>query len=231
MSSPVLRSGSLSVKPTASNGAFPAKTKAKAKLKPPPRDNAWHQIPPRKAGGPHPLASYIPAYSGAKVRGGGNGLGKGGKGDVGELRRKRDEALREASRYWQSGSAKTRGGEVALYFAERAREYREQEKAAALDAAKSMIDEKRNRSSDKKTVDLHGTTISEATVIVKDILRTEGASPAKPLHVITGRGNHSANRVGVLGPAVRAALEEDGWVVSSFDGGLVVRGRSGRTSL
>ncbi|TFK52024.1 hypothetical protein OE88DRAFT_1658783 [Heliocybe sulcata] len=219
-----------------------APTTGKAKRRPPAasQQNAWHQVPQRKVTGPHPLAPYIPAYNNAKIKGGGNGLGKGGKGDVGELkprdlrkvarteefRMKRNEALREASRYWQSGSAKTRGGEVAFYFAERAREYREMERAAALDAAKSMIEEKRARSMDKKTLDLHGTTITEAVVIVKDILRTEAPSPAKPLHVITGRGNHSANRVGVLGPAVRAALEEDGWNVSSFDGGLVVRGRS-----
>ena len=50
--------------------------------------------------------------------------------------------------------------------------------------------------------------------------------PAKPLKVITGRGNHSANRVGVLGPAIHAALVEEGWNVSKWDGGLVVRDRT-----
>jgi hypothetical protein len=84
---------------------------------------------------------HIPAYTrdvnGVRVRStGGNGVGKGGKGDVGELdgggwglgayrrrvgesMRKRDELLREAARMWQRGSKKTRGGEVAFYFAER----------------------------------------------------------------------------------------------------------------
>ncbi|KZT21204.1 hypothetical protein NEOLEDRAFT_1139855 [Neolentinus lepideus HHB14362 ss-1] len=235
-SSPVVqRSPAPKTKPS-----VPSKGKAKHKPPAPPKQNAWHQIPRRKVHGPHPLASYIPAYNNAKIKGSGNGLGKGGKGNISELkpremrkaarteefRMKRNEALREASRYWQSGSAKTRGGEIAYYFADRAREYRELERAAALDAAKSMIEEKRACSSDKSSVDLHGTTIAEAIVIVKDILRAESASGAKPLRVITGRGNHSANRVGVLGPAVRSALEEDGWHVSSFDGGLVVRGRS-----
>jgi Smr domain len=48
---------------------------------------------------------------------------------------------------------------------------------------------------------------------------------AKPLKIITGRGKHSLNQVGVLKPAVRKALIEDGWSVGSWDGGLVVRQR------
>ena len=97
----------------------------------------------------HPLAAHIPAYNrtngnlkgkGKVKRGAGNTFGMGGKGDVGELelgastklnwradtrrqisecRRRRDEALRDASRYWQQGNVKSRGGEIALYFAER----------------------------------------------------------------------------------------------------------------
>lgn len=111
-------------------------------------ENAWQTVKPRPLKPPlvHPLASHIPAYSSensrklARVkRGTGNTSGKGGKGDVGELSngssgggwsnitarqisaygKQRDDALRDASRYWQRGNAKTRGGEVALYFAER----------------------------------------------------------------------------------------------------------------
>jgi hypothetical protein len=61
-----------------------------------------------------------------KVRGSGNGVGKGGKGDVGELQRKigvnmrkRDDMLREASKMWKRGNSKKWGGEVARYFAGR----------------------------------------------------------------------------------------------------------------
>lgn len=99
-----------------------------------PSPYQWQSVPQRRSRKtPHPLAEYIPAYTrdvnGIKVRGSGNGLGKGGKGDVGELTefrkrigdsmRRRNEMLREASRMWQKGNAKSRGGEVALYFAER----------------------------------------------------------------------------------------------------------------
>lgn len=110
------------------------------KAKPPPTSTKpspfqWQSVPQRKASyrGPHPLAHHIPAYArdvnGKKVRGQGNAYGQGGKGDVGELgeyrrkmsesMRRRNELLREATRMWQRGNSKTRGGEVAFYFAER----------------------------------------------------------------------------------------------------------------
>ena len=106
-----------------------------------PHQFQWQTVPQKPLKGPHPLALHIPAYDSTnqsrrsagvgKFRGSGNGIGKGGKGDVGELTRpdlkqrmaaslkKRDELLREASKAWSRGNAKTRGGEVALYFAER----------------------------------------------------------------------------------------------------------------
>lgn len=107
------------------------------------RQFQWQTVPQKPPKGPHPLAVHIPAYDATnqsrrsaevgKFRGTGNGIGKGGKGDVGELARpdlkqrmsaslrNRDELLREASKAWSRGNAKTRGGEVALYFAERVR--------------------------------------------------------------------------------------------------------------
>jgi len=50
-------------------------------------------------------------------------------------------------------------------------------------------------------------------------------SSGKPLKIITGKGAHSVNKVSVLKPAIRRALVEAGWAVSSWDGGLVVRGK------
>lgn len=105
-----------------------------------PHPFEWQTVPPKPPKGPHPLALHIPAYDSTnqgrrsagmgKFRGTGNGMGRG---DVGELTRadlrqrmaaslkKRDELLREASKAWTRGNARTRGGEVALYFAERVR--------------------------------------------------------------------------------------------------------------
>ncbi|KAJ3809692.1 hypothetical protein F5876DRAFT_43344, partial [Lentinula aff. lateritia] len=199
----------------------------------------WQVVPKRKTRKtPHPLAPFIPAYSrdvnGIKVPGSGNGFGKGGKGDVGELRkrigdsvRKRDEMLREASRMWQKGNAKSRGGEVALYFADRARQFQELAKKDALAAARMMVESKRLSSQERDALDLHGTTACEAIIIVSENLASSGCSSTKPLKIITGRGTHSANNVSVLKPALRKALVEDGWLVSTWDGGLIVRGKRG----
>jgi len=144
--------------------------------------------------------------------------------------RKRDELLKEASKAWRRGNTKTRGGEVALYFAERAREFQELARREALNEARILVESKRSAAADRDTVDLHGTSISEAVAIVREILELEGCSSAKPLRIITGRGSHSANGVGVLKPAVRNALAQDGWNVGVWDGGLVVRGRTSPAS-
>lgn len=48
----------------------------------------------------------------------------------------------------------------------------------------------------------------------------------QPFKIITGKGSHSVNKVGILKPAVRNALVEEGWAVGSWEGGLVVRGRN-----
>ncbi|KAG8220758.1 hypothetical protein J3R82DRAFT_2187 [Butyriboletus roseoflavus] len=210
-----------------------------------PHPFEWQMVPQKPPKGPHPLALHIPAYDSTnqsrrsvgmgKVRRMSNGMGKD---DVGELARadlrqrmaaslkKRDELLREASKAWKRGNAKTGGGEVALYFAERARESQELARCEALNEARIMVESKRSASADHNTVDLHGTSIAEAVVIVKEILEREACSPANPLRIITGRGTHSVNGVGVLKPAVRNALVRKGWNVGVWDGGLVVRGRT-----
>ncbi|KAJ7623753.1 hypothetical protein FB45DRAFT_926650 [Roridomyces roridus] len=208
----------------------------------PPSPYQWQAVPQRRKlprTDPHPLAMHIPAYktdvNGIKVRGGGNSGGKGGKGDVGELgayrrrvgesMRKRDEMLKEAARMWQKGNKRTRGGEVAFYFAERAREFQEMAKREALDAARIMVENKRFSGREHDTVDLHGVTAAEAVVLVNEILGEKTWTPEKPLKIITGRGAHSANQVSVLKPAVKKALSEDGWIVGTWDGGLLVRGK------
>ncbi|KAJ7574384.1 hypothetical protein C8J56DRAFT_839162 [Mycena floridula] len=203
----------------------------------------WQKVPYRKKfdDSPNPLAAHIPTYSrdvnGMKVRGTGNAMGKGGKGDVGELQelrrhmgesvRKRNEMLREAARMWQKGNTRSRGGEVAMYFAEKAREYQELAKKDALDVARLVVESKRMRSADPDTVDLHGTTAAEAVQIVKELLEKRGAAQiaGKPLKIITGRGAHSANQTSVLKPAVKRALLDDGWTVSTWDAGLIVRAK------
>ncbi|KAF9474762.1 hypothetical protein BDN70DRAFT_884481 [Pholiota conissans] len=225
---------------------------SRAKQKPQPSSSTrnkpspyqWQAVPQRKfvPQGPHPLSHHIPAYA-RDVNGMKTARAYGPRGGkvsteasefkrrMDETVRKRNEALREASRMWQKGNSKTRGGEIAFYFAERAREFQEVARQEALNAARVLVRSKRTNSSNSDTIDLHGTTVMEAVTIVKEILYEESSSisQAKPMKIITGRGNHSVNQIGVLKPAVRKALIEDGWVVGSWDGGLIVRQRRNRS--
>ncbi|KAF8889286.1 hypothetical protein BD779DRAFT_337144 [Infundibulicybe gibba] len=201
-----------------------------------PSPYQWQTIPQRRTtdNGPHPLAEYIPAYAqatkGQNIKGSGNSFGKGGKGDVGELNKeklikKRDEMLREATRMWKMGNARMCGGEVALYFTEKARQYQELIKAESLNIARRKVHEKRMASGKKDTIDFHGTNVAEAITIVKEILRERTPTQAQPLKIITGRGNHSAKQISVLKPAIKNALSQDGWSVGTWTGGLTVDGK------
>lgn len=87
---------------------------------PPP--SAWKTIPVPLKKGPNPHADYIPAYNSIGKKAGGSAL----KNTLNthqtratEYEGKRREALREASRAWQRGNTGNRGGEIAMYFAER----------------------------------------------------------------------------------------------------------------
>lgn len=180
---------------------LPASTVPKPKPPPAPNQtttsngNGWQEVKVRpKALETHPLAVHIPAYDPynvprRKVRGSGNAIGKGGKGDIGELksplkpkfgpavrsaavpppspsfkrqarlvngaiswshkhsinelRARRDEALRQASRYWAQGSARNRGGEVAWHYALEAQRFQEEGRQLKLDAARELVEGKR----------------------------------------------------------------------------------------
>ncbi|KAJ2929469.1 hypothetical protein H1R20_g7624, partial [Candolleomyces eurysporus] len=154
-----------------------------------------------------------------------------------ENMRRRDELLREAARMYNRGSVgsgdfmgrkgkgrgtgKVRGGDVAWYFAERAREFQEAAKKQSFNAARAMVLRKQDLSGEYDTVDLHGTTVNEAVGIVLEILESRGRG--KPLKIVTGRGLHSASGTSVLKPAVKKRLVEEGYNVSAWDAGLVVR--------
>lgn len=76
------------------------------------------------------------------------------------------------------------------------------------------------------TIDVHYTTTTEALTIVREVLDEGFVSPSRPLRIITGRGSHSVGGVGVLKPAIKRVLGEEGWMVKEWDAGpgLVVRG-------
>ncbi|KAJ6568271.1 hypothetical protein DFH09DRAFT_1363043 [Mycena vulgaris] len=188
----------------------------------------------RDAGG-RALYSAYPgsyAYSGSTGEYSGAGDADAYRRRARESLRRRDELLREAARAWQGrggggkgGRGGGRGGEVALYFAGRARELQEVARREALGAARAMVWGRRANARERDTLDLHGVTAAEAVVLVNEVLDEGGWGGDKPLKIITGRGAHSAGQVSVLKPALRRALEGDGWVVGSWEGGVSVRGR------
>lgn len=135
------RASSSSVQASTHNSKPPSIPPLPAEAKPPPSEKhrkrrssepQWQTVPQRKAlrNDPLQVVTYPDVReASAKIRGSGNGLGKGGKGDVGELAeynyrikenlRRRDGYFKEAHAMWRRGNAKTRGGEVAMYFVER----------------------------------------------------------------------------------------------------------------
>jgi len=141
---------------------------------------------------------------------------------------KSHQALMDAAIMYRKRNSRNFGGEVALFYAERAREWKKIAKKEALNAAREMVLAKSGRNGNPDVIDLHGTTVAEALVIIREIMnqRADTISSKKFLKIITGKGRHSAGRVGVLKPALQNALIEDGWLVSAWDAGLVVRNRS-----
>ncbi|KAF8625039.1 hypothetical protein AX17_006953 [Amanita inopinata Kibby_2008] len=194
-----------------------------------------HGSPPTR----HHIPTYARDVNGFKTKGNGSGLSRDGMSDKDELAKynkrikenlqRRDELLREATKMYRKRNGNTRGGEVALYLAERAREFQKLADKEALDAARAKVQAKRRASHEKDTLDLHGITAAQATAIVKEELQQHYYSPARPLKIITGRGSHSVNQVSVLKPAIKKTLEEDGWSFAVWESGLVVRGKRATT--
>jgi hypothetical protein len=115
----------------------------------------WQSVPIRKLPQTYPHSAYIASTDPSNTRRafGGNSHGKGGKGDVGELQqqqqqrrgrmRERNDLLKQAAGAWKSGNKKNRGGEIAAYYAERAREVQEMSRKEQLEHARLMVEAKR----------------------------------------------------------------------------------------
>ncbi|KAG9040642.1 hypothetical protein FS837_000366 [Tulasnella sp. UAMH 9824] len=199
-----------------------------------------------------PLAAFIPAYAG-RPAGWRSESGRAAwepdlsdetsEKDCREMaayyRKRREETLRQASRYWKGNGGGTRngvnvgrGGEVALYYAEEAREFERQSREWSMKAAKAMVNSRQAKSKDSNSIDLHGTNTQEALAIAREAVHDwwstygseDGKGPTKYFSIITGRGNHSRGGVGVIGPAVKNFLESEGWRFTQRPGTFVVTG-------
>ena len=155
--SPVSRRATLPRAPS------PPSVPPKQRPPPAPSESAWQTIPVRaKPPDVHPLASFIPAYNPSNVsrrkprapfnRPAPNSNGTTGraKAMLGSYRSRieaahsqRDEALRTASRHWNSGGGRNRGGEVALFYAQEAQRHQAEAQKLQLDAMRKLVDGKR----------------------------------------------------------------------------------------
>ncbi|KAI5204424.1 hypothetical protein E4T39_03497 [Aureobasidium subglaciale] len=152
------------------------------------------------------------------------------------LRAARQAAMDQArAAYRKSRSDRLMGG-AAGYYSQVGRDHGaalHQSQAAvanAIVAAQSSAFE----------IDLHGVTVENAVRIARARTnawwsglgenkvngRVGAAERASGFRIITGVGRHSAGGKGVLGPAVKKGLEQDGWRVEVNSGAITVKGKS-----
>jgi len=138
--------------------------------------------------------------------------------------------VRAAGRHWRAGTVQDRGGEIAMYYAQRGRALEDESREWAMKAARLQVRQQQNRNNDLYTIDLHGLTLQEALHVARDGVNawysssSSGYAPGHSLTLVTGLGKHSVNQQSVLGPAVYNALEKDGWRVVKNPATIVVTG-------
>lgn len=153
-----------------------------------------------------------------------------------KLRAARQAAMEQArAAYRKSRSDRLMGG-AAGYYSQVGRDHgaalhqSQAAEANAIVAAQSSAFE----------IDLHGVTVENAVRIARQRTnawwnglgenkvngRVGAAERASGFRIITGVGRHSAGGKGVLGPAVKKGLEQDGWRLEISSGAITVRGKS-----
>ncbi|KAH0158970.1 hypothetical protein KCU67_g7307, partial [Aureobasidium melanogenum] len=153
-----------------------------------------------------------------------------------KLRAARQAAMEQArAAYRKSRSDRLMGG-AAGYYSQVGRDHgaalhqSQAAEANAIVAAQSSAFE----------IDLHGVTVENAVRIARQRTnawwnglgenkvngRVGAAERASGFRIITGVGRHSAGGKGVLGPAVKKGLEQDGWRLEINSGAITVRGKN-----
>ncbi|GAA5969412.1 hypothetical protein JCM8115_003240 [Rhodotorula mucilaginosa] len=143
---------------------------------------------------------------------------------------KRNEAFRTAARSFQRGGRGERG--AAGYWAEKGREYDRERRKWEERAARATVGERRHKTQDPYTIDLHGLTLAHALTIVDETCNSwwsanRDAEHVPPLRIITGVGRHSRNNAPILAPAVTKHLDRHGWYWKWDDSPLALASASG----
>jgi hypothetical protein len=159
-------------------------------------------------------------------------------------RHKRERAVLAAGKHFASHlpGGKAVNNSVAGHYASEARTAMDSARSWELRAARLVVGAQVQHSGNQ--IDLHHMTTAEAVTVASESVASwfersratwgtmtgrEGAFvPGKAFTIVTGAGNHSVGKRGVLGPAVAGALEKEGWKVDRGEtsrGYLVVKGR------
>ncbi|KAI9274674.1 hypothetical protein BDA99DRAFT_498210 [Phascolomyces articulosus] len=153
-----------------------------------------------------------------------------------ELVMQRNNLYRKAAEAYRRSKNKGPGeGGVAFYYSDEARQLDTQAKNWNLKAARALVRKERLREQDDHLVDLHGLTVSEAQVLIREAVnqwwsRSQiqiGRRGIKPLKLVTGVGNHSEYGESKLLPSALKLLKREGWRTEMpYPGCILVKGLS-----
>ncbi|KAI7888767.1 uncharacterized protein EV154DRAFT_516754 [Mucor mucedo] len=147
-----------------------------------------------------------------------------------QLIMERNELFRKAaSAYRQSKNKGPGEGGIAFYYSDTARQIDSRAKDWNMRAARATVRGHRIRQNDDHLLDLHGLTVAEAQVLVKEGVtqwwsRSQMQSARRqfqPLKIVTGVGKHSHGGESKLLPATTKWLRKEGWLFEMTNPGCI----------
>jgi len=148
----------------------------------------------------------------------------------------REAAMTQARAAYRKSKSNPLMGGAAAYYSQRSREMRDSSQAYNSSAADLLVASQ----SSATHIDLHGVNVEDARRITHikvnqwwDRLgenkvngRIGANDRAAGFRIVTGAGKHSKGGRGVLGPAVKKMLEQEGWRIENMTGEIVVKGKA-----
>ncbi|KAI7899897.1 uncharacterized protein BX663DRAFT_519860 [Cokeromyces recurvatus] len=147
-----------------------------------------------------------------------------------ELIMERNELFRKAAAAYRQAKNKGPGeGGIAFYYSDTARQLDSRARDWNMKAARATVREHRLKQKDDHLLDLHGLTVAEAQVVVREGLnqwysRSQmqiARREFKPLKIITGAGKHSQYGEAKLLPTTLKILKKEGWLYDMPNPGCI----------
>ncbi|EPB81178.1 hypothetical protein HMPREF1544_12114 [Mucor circinelloides 1006PhL] len=138
-----------------------------------------------------------------------------------QLIMERNELFRKAAAAYRQAKNKGPGeGGIAFFYSDNARQIDSRAKDWNMRAARASVRGHRLRQNDDHLLDLHGLTVAEAQVLVREGVnqwysRSQMQSSRlqfRPLKIITGAGKHSQYGESKLLPSTLKILKNEGWL-------------------